>query len=98
MALAEILAPVSETLVALAEPIVHTREATVKSTKSAPVEAAKSAAVKPPRPRGNHRPTTAITAMASVGDIRLAERGNAQQRSCDGSQSPSYPGPGSMFA
>jgi hypothetical protein len=42
---------------------------------------------------------TSATAMhLSVGEIWLAECGNAQQNSCGGSQSLSHPGPGSMFA
>ena len=58
---------------------VHTREATVKSAHSAAVEAAKSAPVETP----------AIPAMRpGIGEIWLAERGSAQQSSCD-FQSPS---------
>jgi hypothetical protein len=39
-------------------------------------------------------PTAAV--RTGVGKIWLAERGCAQQRRCD-CQSPSYPGPGSIF-
>jgi hypothetical protein len=67
-----------------------THSATVKSTHSAAVEAA-AATMETPT-------ATAATAMRpSVGEIWLAERGSAQQSSCD-CQSPSYPGPGSRFA
>lgn len=38
---------------------------------------------------------TATPATPSVGQIWLAERGNAQQGSCD-YRGPSYPGPGLM--
>jgi len=55
------------------------KPATVKSTKSAAVEA-----------------TAATVETSGVDGIWLAERGSAQQSSCD-CQSPSYPGPGSIF-
>jgi len=55
------------------------KPATVKSTKSAAVEA-----------------TAATVETSGVGGIWLAERGCAQQSRCD-CQSPSYPGPGSVF-
>jgi hypothetical protein len=62
----------------------------VGSAHSAAVEAA-AATMETPT-------ATAATAMRpSVGEIWLAERGSAQQSSCD-CQSPSYPGPGSRFA
>jgi hypothetical protein len=41
---------------------------------------------------------TATTAVSSVGEVRLEEHGSAQYSGCDSSQSPSYPGPGSIFA
>jgi len=55
------------------------KSTTVKSAKSAPVEA-----------------TAATVETSGVGWIWLAERGCAQQSRCD-CQSPSYPGPGSVF-
>jgi len=72
--------------------------ATVKSAHSAAVEAP-AAAVEAPATAAVETPAAATaTAMRpSVGEIWLAQRGSAQQSSCD-CQSPSYPGPGSMFA
>jgi hypothetical protein len=109
--------------VPLAEAIVHTREAAVKSAKfptmesanSGTVEATKSAAVKPatvkpaaepaametPAP-AMETPAAAVSAptpapaMPSVGEIWLAERGSAQQSSCD-RQSLSVLRPGPIF-
>jgi len=66
------------------------KSAAVEASSSAAVEASSSAAVKP---------ATAATATAmrpGVSEIRRAERGSAQQGSCD-RQRPSYPAPGSMF-
>ena len=65
------------------------KSATVKSAtvKSATVKPTKSAAVEA---------TAATVETSGVGRIWLAERGSAQQSSCD-CQSPSYPGPGSIF-
>ena len=61
--------------------------------KPAPVESA--APVKPAAPAVE---TAAPAAMRpGVGEIWLAERGSAQQSSCD-CQRPSDPGPGSRFA
>ena len=80
----------------LAETIVHTREMTVKSAKSTPVESAHSAAVKSTHSAAVETPAAAPAMRPSVGEIWLAERGSAQQSSCD-CQSPSYPGPGSRF-
>ena len=67
----------------------------VESTKSAAVEAApmKPATVKSPTPAVEA--TAATVKTGGVGGIWLAERGSAQQSSCD-CQSPSYPGPGSV--
>jgi len=92
--------------VPLAEPIVHTREATVKSTKSpateatssGALEATKSAAVKPAaKPPAVEAPAPAPAMRPSVGEIWLAERGSAQQSSYD-CQSLSVLRPGFMFA
>jgi hypothetical protein len=94
--LAEIRAPVAKAFVALAETIVHTREATVKATKSTAVEATESAPVETSAPASVETPA-APAAMPGVGEIRLAQRGSAQQSGC-GCQRPSYPWPGSMFA
>jgi hypothetical protein len=91
--LAEIRAPAAEAFVALAETIVHTPEATVKATKSTAVEATESAPVETSAPASVETPAAA--AMPGVGEIRLAQRGSAQQSGC---QRPSYPWPGSMFA
>jgi hypothetical protein len=108
----------AEALVPLAEPIVQTRKATVKSTKPSAMEATKSAAVEATHSAAMEPATAAMEpataavepataavetpasapAMLSVGEIWLAERGSAQQSSCDSCQSPSYPGPDSMFA
>jgi len=115
----------AEALVPLAEPIVQTRKATVKSTKPSAMEATKSAAVEATHSTAMEPATAAVEpataamepataamepatapvetpasapAMLSVGEIWLAERGSAQQSSCDSCQSPSYPGPDSMFA
>jgi hypothetical protein len=102
--------PFAETLVPLAEPIVQTRKATVKSTKpsaveatdSGTMEATKSAAVEATHSAAMEPATAAVetpasaSAMLSVGEIWLAERGSAQQSSCD--SCPSYPGPGPVFA
>jgi hypothetical protein len=74
--------------VALAETIVDTGEATVKSTKSTAVEAT-TATVETSASAPAMRP--------GVGKMWLAQRGGAQQSGC-GCQSPSYPWPGSMFA
>jgi hypothetical protein len=103
--------PLAETLVPLAEAIVHTREAAVKSAKfptmesanSGTVEATKSAAVKPAaESAAMETPAAAVSAptpapaMPSVGEIWLAERGSAQQSSCD-RQSLSVLRPGPIF-
>jgi hypothetical protein len=86
----------------LAETIVHTREMTVKSAKSTPVEtaaveSAHSAAVKSTHSAAVETPAATPAMRPSVGEIWLAERGSAQQSSCD-CQSPSYLGPRSRFA
>jgi hypothetical protein len=82
----------AETLVTPTETFVHSGEATVKSTKSAAVETAisatmksatmKSAAVETPAPAAVETPAPAAM-LPSVGEIWLAERGSAQQSSCD---------------
>src|SRR5208282_3819147 len=59
--------------------------------KSIPVE---PATVKPAKPAV--KATAATVETSGVGGIWLAQRGSAQQSSCD-CQSPSYPGPGSIF-
>jgi hypothetical protein len=72
--------------------------APVESTKSAPVEAAhrvKPAAMKSTAP-AVETPATTPAVRPGVGGIWLAERGSAQQSRSD-RQSPSYPGPGSIF-
>jgi hypothetical protein len=79
----------------------------VESTKSAPVEAAhrvKPAAMKSAAPAVEtpatapavETPATTPAVRPGVGGIWLAERGSAQQSRSD-RQSPSYPGPGSIF-
>jgi hypothetical protein len=73
-----------------------THSAAVEATHSAAVEATHSAAVEPAT--AAVEPPASAPAMLSVGEIWLAERGSAQQSSCDSCQSPSYPGPDSMFA
>ena len=69
--------------------------------ESAAMKPAKSAAVKsaaPVKPAAPAVETAAPAAMRpGVGEIWLAERGSAQQSSCD-CQRPSDPGPGSRFA
>jgi hypothetical protein len=103
--LAEIRAPAAEAFVALAETIVHTPEATVKATKStaveatesAPVETSAPAPVETSAPASVETPAAPAAAVPGVGEIWLAQRGNAQQSGC-GCQRPSYPWPGSMFA
>jgi hypothetical protein len=95
--LAEIRAPAAEAFVALAETIVHTPEATVKATKSTAVEATESAPVETSAPASMETPAAPAAAMPGVGEIRLTQRGSAQQSGCD-CQRPSYPWPGSMFA
>ena len=98
----ETIAAIVETLMPLAKAIVHTREAAVKSAKfptmesanSGTVEATKSAAVKPAAESAAME--TAAPAMPSVGEIWLAERGSAQQSSCD-RQSLSVLRPGPIF-
>jgi hypothetical protein len=112
----ETIAAIVETLMPLAEAIVHTREAAVKSAKfptmesanSGTVEATKSAAVKPAAESAAMETaapameTAAVSAptpapaMPSVGEIWLAERGSAQQSSCD-RQSLSVLRPGPIF-
>ena len=114
----ETIAAIVETLKPLAEAIVHTREAAVKSAKfptmesanSGTVEATKSAAVKPAAesaametaapametPAAAVSAPTPAPAMPSVGEIWLAERGSAQQSSCD-RQSLSVLRPGPIF-
>lgn len=95
--LAEIRALVAEAFVALAETIVHTREATVKATKSTAVEATEAAPVEASAPASVETPAAPAAAMPGVGEIRLAERGGAQESSC-GYQNLRRPWPGSMFA
>jgi hypothetical protein len=97
--------------VPLAETIVHTREATVKSAKSAVKRSGvkrtgvKAAAMEPgasveapTMEPGASVEAPASTMPRSMGEIRLAERSSEQQSTCDSSQNPCYPGPGSMFA
>ena len=69
---------------------------TVESTESAGVEAApmKPATVKSAKSAAVEA-TAATVETSGVDGIWLAERGSAQQSSCD-CQSPSYPGPGSI--
>jgi hypothetical protein len=61
--------------------------AMVETPKSTAVKSTKSAAVEA---------TAAAVETSGVGGIWLAERSSTQQSSCS-CQSPSYPGPGSMF-
>jgi hypothetical protein len=78
----------------------------VESAKSAPVEptpveATKAAhRVKPAAMKSTapavETPATTPAVRPGVGGIWLAERGSAQQSRSD-RQSPSYPGPGSIF-
>ena len=79
----------------LAETIVHTREATVKSAKSAVKRAGVKAAAMEPAASVE---APASTMPRSMGEIRLAERSSEQQSTCDSSQNPCHPGPDSMFA
>ena len=60
----------------LAETIVHTREVTVKSAKSTPVETA-APAVKSAHSAAVETPATTAAMRPSVGEIWLAERGSA---------------------
>jgi hypothetical protein len=74
-----------------------TKSPAVEAFKSAPVKpAAKSAAVETPAP-AMETPAPGAAMRPSVGEIWLAERGGAQQSSCDG-QTPSVLRPGFMFA
>jgi hypothetical protein len=75
---------------------VHRREATVKATKSTAVETPAPASVEPPAaaPVPAAAPAAAVP---RVGEIRLAERGSAQQSSC-GCQNLCRPWPSPMFA
>ena len=101
--LAEIRAPAAEAFVALAETIVHAREATVEAAKSTAVEADKSAPVETSAPASVETPAAPVpaaapaAAMPGVGEIRLAERGGAQKSSC-GCQNLCRPWPGPVFA
>jgi hypothetical protein len=70
---AETLTPLAETLVPLAETTVHSGKAAVKSTKSTAVEATAAAETS----------TSAPAMRSNIGEIWLAERGGAQQSSCD---------------
>jgi hypothetical protein len=63
----------------------------MKPGHSAAMKPAHSAAVEPA-----HSAAATPAMRAGVGEIWLAECGNAQQNRCD-CQSPSYPGPGSAF-
>ena len=78
--------PVKPTAVEAGKPaaVEAAKPATVKSTT---VKSTKSAAVEA---------TAATVETSGVGGIWLAERGSAQQSSSN-CQSPSYPGPGSIF-
>jgi len=69
------------------------KSAAAKSAAMGPATAAMESAASTPAVE-----TTATAALASVGEIWRAQRGNAQQSSCRGTQSPAYPGAGSMFA
>jgi hypothetical protein len=76
-------------------PAVETASVETATVETAAMKAAKSAAVEAPATAAVEASATAM--RPSVGEIWLAERGSAQQSSCD-CQSPSYPGPGSGFA
>jgi hypothetical protein len=72
-------------------------ESTIVESTTAESATVKSATVKPTTVKPTTVKATAATVETSgVGGILLAQRGNAQYSSCD-CQSPSYPGPGSMF-
>ena len=70
--------------------------AAVEAAKSAAVEAAKSAAVEAAKPTASVE-TTAAAMRPSIGEVWLAERGRAQQRSSN-CQSSSVLRPRFMFA
>jgi hypothetical protein len=78
-----------------AETMGQAGEATVPSAtiKSALVKPAKSAAMESAAVK-----TTAAAVRSSVAGVWLGERSGEQYSSCDASQSPSHPGPGSIFA
>jgi hypothetical protein len=93
------MVPVAD--ICVCETIVHASEApvnraAVKSTEPPGMETAavEPAAVKPAKSAAVETPTTAVR---SVGEVRLAERSNAQQRSRDASKSPFDLGPGFIF-
>jgi hypothetical protein len=84
--------------------VVQAREAAVKpaGVKSAAVE---PAAVEPTKSATVEAAAVEVAAMESaaatvrcVGEIRLAENGRAQQRSCNADHTPPVSGPGSAIA
>jgi N-acetylglutamate synthase/N-acetylornithine aminotransferase len=81
---------------------VDARDAARSVVESAAMErtGVKAAAVKATRVNSAVEPAAmaAATVSPSKGEVWLAERSNAQHGSCRPSQSPSYPGPGSIFA
>ena len=107
MPLAETLVPLAEAIVHTREAAVKSAKfPTMESANSGTVEATKSAAVKPAAESAAmetaapamETPAAAVSApaMPSVGEIWLAERGSAQQSSCD-RQSLSVRRPGPIF-
>jgi len=111
MPLAETLVPLAEAIVHTREAAVKSAKfPTMESANSGTVEATKSAAVKPAAepaametaapaletPAAAVSAPTPAPAMPSVGEIWLAERGSAQQSSCD-RQSLSVLRPGPIF-
>jgi cell division septation protein DedD len=105
-AIMETLMPLAKAIVHTREAAVKSAKfPTMESANSGTVEATKSAAVKPAAesaametaaPAMETSAPTPAPAMPSVGEIWLAERGSAQQSSCD-RQSLSVLRPGPIF-
>jgi len=104
-------APTAETIMHVGDgTVVHVGDGTVVHVGDGTVRnVVKAAAVKPTRVNcaavepATMKPVTTVastsvaSAMRSVGEVRLAERSNAQHGRCDASQSPSYSGSGAIF-
>ena len=86
----------------IAGTIVHVGDGTVVHVGDGTMRyVVKAAAVKPTRVNCAAVEPAAMaapTVSPSKGEVWLAERSTEQQSGCGSSQSPPYPGPGSIFA
>jgi hypothetical protein len=79
-----------------AVPMAETTVEACDAARSVVEPAAMESTMEPPAVEPAAMAAAAVS--PSKGEVWLAERSNAQHGSCGSSLSPSYPGPGSMFA